>query len=193
MKKKSKLLFILSFFAFFIFFTKSEAISMQIEIPEPDATVHEIMDDTIATLTKKYNLHPCGIGMNGKFEYLEISFQIRKNLNRDEIRAILMDCGKEFLENINSCKMIRPFLKDYPFSSKNIGIVLFIRNETNNDIFHPEICCASIRRSVVSFHTKSEENQFRYKETYEESYEEALALLEKTKDPAEIAKTKNPE
>ncbi|NGX48322.1 MAG: hypothetical protein K1000chlam3_01713 [Chlamydiae bacterium] len=162
-------------------------------IPEPDATVHDVMDKTIDILAKKYNLNPCGIGMNGKFEYLEISFQIRKNLNRDEIRTMLMDCGEEFLKNVNSCEKIKPYLKPNPFTIKNTGIVLFIRDENNNDVIHPEICDAALDNGEISYHTQSKENRFRYKETYEESYEEASALLEKNKDSSEIAETKNPE
>jgi len=166
-------------FSLIVLMLNSKAISIQTEISEPDATVHEIMDNTIATLAKKYNLNPCGIGMNGKFEYVEISFQTHRSMEKDEIRVILLDCTDVFLKNINSCEKIRPYLKDYPFTNKNAGIVLFIHDEKDYDVFHPQICCASSDRGEISYHTQSKDNLFRYKETYEETYEQALDIVKK--------------
>lgn len=148
-------------------------------IPEPDIFIHEVMDETISDLSKKYTLIPCGIGMNGKFEYLEISFQIKKKLTQDELRLILLDCTETFLKKINSCEKIKPFLKNFPFTHKNTGIVLYLRDTDNSDIHHPYICCAYTHGNEIFYHTKSKEDRFNYKKTSEESYDEACFLADK--------------
>ncbi|NGX36948.1 MAG: hypothetical protein K1000chlam2_00094 [Chlamydiae bacterium] len=160
-----------------LFFSQVIGSAMQSEIPEPDLTVHQIMDDTIEILQKKYNIHPCGIGMNGKFEYLEISFEVRRPLEKDEAREMLFDCADEFLKKINSNEKIRPYLKNYPFDLKNVGIVFFIKNIDRRDLFDPNISVSLTHHSGVVYFTNDPENTFRYKKTYKETHEEALKLV----------------
>ncbi|NGX48168.1 MAG: hypothetical protein K1000chlam3_01558 [Chlamydiae bacterium] len=164
----------------------------QINMPEEDRIVHEIIDSTIESIRKKYNLHPCGIGLEGKFEYLEISFETSELLEKDKARMILIDCTNEFLEKINTHK-IEKFLKPYPFVYKNVGIVLYILDENRKEPLHPKISLASTYKGKILYRTVNPENTFRFKETYEESYEEALALLKKNKDSAKVAENKNHE
>ena len=147
------------------------------EIPEPDLTAHQIMDETINTLSKKYNINPCGIGMNGKFEYLEISFQVRHSFDKDELRDMLFDCADEFLKNINSNEKIRPHLKNYPFEYKNAGIVFFISDERGSDLFHPNICVAKTTSYGVAFLTDDPDIKYKYKERFQETHEEAIKLV----------------
>lgn len=181
MKKAKSLIFAAPIFLLFSF-VKPDLFPMDEKIPEPDAIVHQIMDDTIATIKRRYNASPCGIGMNGKFEYLEISFEINEKLSRDKIRNILLDSGEEFLKNINDSEKVRPYLKDYPFTHKNIGIALFISDKDNRDLFDPDICCASFERGIFEYHTTAKENTFQYKDTFEETFEEALTKIAESKN-----------
>ena len=139
------------------------------QMPEPDRLIHEIIDDTINSITKKHNLKPCGIGMNGKFEYVEISFQTTEILNKQNARILLIDCVEEFLKHINSNEKIKPFLKSQPFTGENVGIVFYISDEKNNDIFHPEITVARWSSNGVSFKTVDKENIYQFKEVYQET------------------------
>jgi len=154
------------------------------EISKERSIALKVMEETSSVLQKRYNLRPCGNGMNGKFEYLELSFEIRGENTRESLRSMLVDCSKEFLIRINENSKIKPFLKPYPFDQDNIGIVFFIKDDNNQLVFDPSICCAEISRGVLEFHTKSKANRFRYKNTFEESYEEALSKIAQAKKTA---------
>jgi len=149
------------------------------QIPESDKIALNIIDQTINILSPKYDMDPIGFGMNGKFEHLSIEFQIFRPLKKDEARVMLMDCVEVFLNNINSNEAIRPHLKDYPFTYKNVGIVFYIRDKNHEKFFHPNISVARYSTGRVFFRTNDLEKKYQYKETYEETHEEALELVKK--------------
>lgn len=188
---KKKLIFISAILSSLLLtsFIKTDLFPLDERIPEPDAIVHEIMDETFAILEKRYNIHPCGTGMNGKFEYLELSFQMCDNISQGKVREILFDCSQEFLKRINANEKIQSYLKPYPFEQKNIGIVFFIRDEDNQDVFDPKICCAAIERGVFEYRTKTKENRFQYKETRKETFEQALSKIAQSQNTAPLKET----
>jgi hypothetical protein len=159
-------------------------------IPKSDAIVHEIMDETFELLGKKYKINPAGMGINGHFEYLELTFQLFDVLTQDQLREMLFDCSEVFLEKINSNEKVKPFLKDVPFTQKNIGIVFFIRDENNQDVSDPNFCCVSVRRGDFQFSTKTRENRYQYKNSIEETYEQAFSKIAQSRNltPAEEKK-----
>lgn len=150
------------------------------EIPETSKTAMEIMDQTIQSLSLKYNIHACGFGMDEDkgFTYLEITFEVFRPLERDKARIMLIDCLDVFLKNINTNEKIKPHLKTHPFTFKNVGIVFYIADANNRDLVHPDICVAAARSSGIYYRTNDPETG-RYKEKYEETHEEALALIKK--------------
>lgn len=172
------------YFLFILFLLSipfSNYANSKIKIPEPDLSAHKIIDETIDEILKKYDLNPCGIGMNGKFEYLEISFQTRKILTRDEARVMLHDCVEIFLKKINSNEKIKPYLKKYPFDYENVGITLYIQDKKNGYIFHPDISVAKWNSRGLSFKTHDQNDIYGYREITEETHQEALDLIEKSK------------
>jgi len=92
---------------------------------------------------------------------------------------MLIDCVEIFLNNINSNEAIRPHLKGYPFTYKNVGIVFYIADKSHEDLFHPNISVASCTSIGVYFRTNDPENIHRYKGRYKETHEEALELVKK--------------
>ena len=183
--KVSRLLVSLFFLLFFVDLSAGNILDDQ--IPEPDRIAFEIINETVDILTKKYPLELCGTGMNGKFEYLEISFEVSKILDRQKAREMLIDCVEIFLEKINTNEKIQPYLIAKPFTFENAGIVFFIRDEKNNRVFHPAITVAACSSHGISFRTKEKENIFQYKEVYEETHEEALAHLKQSRKTSQSA------
>lgn len=175
--KKFFIVFIFVFAAFHLGFSYME----NSQIPEPDLTAHKIIDEAINEILQKYDLNPCGIGMSGKFEYLEISFQTRKILTRDEARVMLHDCVEIFLKKINSNEKIKSYLQKYPFDYENVGIIFFIQDRNKEKIFHPDIILAEWTPHGIIFKTNDEENIYKYKETTTETHQDALDLIEKSK------------
>jgi hypothetical protein len=159
-------------------------------IPKSDAIVHEIMDDTFKVLQKKHKLSPAGIGINGKFEYLELSFELFEILTQNQLREMLFDCSQVFLEKINSSEKVKPYLKNVPFTEKNIGIVFYISNRDNKDVKDPDFCCAAIDRGRFEYRTISDENPYRYKNKINETYEEGLHKMAQSRNLSDPEKKK---
>lgn len=151
------------------------------KISEADKTAMHIIDETSKSLSIKYNLHACGFGMDEDkgLDYLEITFEVFRPLKIEKARSMLIDCLQVFLKNINNNEKIRPYLKTYPFTFKNVGIIFYISDTNHKDLVHPNICVAAARSSGIYYRTQDPENTNRYKEKYEETHEEALELVRK--------------
>jgi len=183
MKKYIKSLFFFLFLLFLTsfvpapFFEESEIKN----IPEPDLIAMEVIEETSKNLEKKYGLRPAGFGMDGKFEYLEITFEINRPLSKKEAREIVLLSTNEFLKIINAKKELKKYLKNHPFDYKNAGIVIHIRGVKNEELFDPNLCLASSTKSGVRFYTNDPKDSFKYKEKIIETHEEALKLLQNQK------------
>lgn len=153
--------------------------SVNERIPKDDKIALAIIDETAATLKRRHKLHPCGFGMGGMelFKTLDIQFQVIGTLSREKARVILLDCVEEFLKNINSNEEIKPLLINYPFSHENVSLTLFIRDKNNNKLYHPNISVVSFRRRGLEFITNDPDNEYKYKEEYLETYQEACQLV----------------
>jgi hypothetical protein len=135
-------------------------------------------------MAKKYGMQCVGEG--GKsincLCWVMLAFEIRRPLDRDQARIIIMDCAEELLTAFNTNKKIRPFLKDYPFSPKNIDLQLFISQKDGGDIYDPDISVVSIYESnEVKFMTVDPHRRFGYKNQFTENYQDALKIVKKAK------------
>jgi len=78
----------------------------------------------IINAKNQYNLDCSATG--GKMPYdieeVGISFSIQRQLNLDEARFLEISLIEDFLNRINSNEEIRPFLREYPFTSKRVNI-----------------------------------------------------------------------
>jgi len=142
-----------------------------------EKAVIQVINKTADTIEKKYNITRTGYGVNGDIKFLEICFQIAHPMKKNEARKVLLDCQGIFLSNINSSEKLRPALKNYPFGNENAGIKFFFSTPSGGEIFHPNICVAAINKRGLYFRTDDPENEFRYKETYQETHEEAIAKV----------------
>lgn len=132
-------------------------------------------------LAKKHQMDLIGVGggMMGSVYMLGLSFQIHHPMERNEARARIVDCVEELLAAVNSNEEIRPFLKDYPFTTKNIQLIIFSDYSDGKSVYDPYICVASVYISdTISFSTR-EPNEKAYKNRYKEPYSEALAMLKR--------------
>lgn len=75
-------------------------------------------------------LIPCGFGGGAieQIEFLALSFYFRQPLSIGEGRDLVVIAVHELLDAVNSNTEIRPYLDSYPFSAKNIEIVIFVQD-----------------------------------------------------------------
>lgn len=130
-------------------------------------------------LAKKHHMDLIGIGggMMKSVYMIGLSFQIRHPLDRNEARERIIDCVEELLTTINANEEIRPFLKNYPFTTKNVQVAIFSVNADGRAVFDPYITVVSVDQSdSITFRTEAPNEKF-YKHRHREPYLEALAML----------------
>jgi len=144
---------------------------------------NQIIAEVEAKLTKRYKMKAISAtsGMAGCFNVVGLGFQIKGPLTKEQLRKILIDCVEEFLTTINANERLRPFLKTYPFTEKGIIITLFISDSKGKDIYDPEIMVATSYHGHVSYATKAKDQEFGYKQEFDEDYETAFKLVKDSK------------
>ena len=131
-------------------------------------------------LSKKHQMDLIGEGggMMGSVYMIGLNFQIRHPLDRKEARERIVDCVEELLAAVNSNEEIRPFLKNYPFTPKNVQVAIFSVTKDGQDVYDPYIAVVSVdERDYITFRTEEPNNPSSYKNKYKEPYSEALAML----------------
>jgi hypothetical protein len=72
---------------------------------------------------KKYNMSQASIGggVNNGIWLMSLDFQrYGSPLTEEEARELIISSLDDFIAEVNRDEQIRPFLKDYPFTAKNI-------------------------------------------------------------------------
>lgn len=133
-----------------------------------------------AKLVKRYSMRVVGRtgGMIDYVNVLGLSFQIHGPLTKDKLREILVDCVEEFLSQINSDEKLRPFLKNYPFTPKEINIAIFVVDDTGRKIYDPSITVASAYHGKIWYDTVDINDNFGYKSSTEEDYKTARKIVQ---------------
>ncbi len=153
-----------------------------------------ITAQTAKILTKRHQLDVIGTG-GGCMDHvnmLALSFLIYRPLTVESAREIIVDCVEEFLFQINSNEEIRPYLKNYPFTPKELKISIFSHTEKNEAVYDPYISVVSnstrhdSTQTMLWFRTKAPDQPFGYKTEIEEDYQEALRIV-KGEKPSETS------
>jgi hypothetical protein len=142
--------------------------------------------EIIKKYTEKYNLEVGGVSGNmlgGVMHEVGVMFDRYQVTSKAKARQIIVECVLDFLEKINSCEEIQPYLQDHPFTVKNIDIALFMFNGDGTDVSYPNLDVARTRRDKIIYKTVNPEDRYNYIEE-EESFEDAVQLA-KTEIPPE--------
>ncbi len=141
--------------------------------------IHDVIRTTSQNLVKKYPIHPIGFGMAAmnEVEKLSLSFEVRQKMPKDELRLMLIDCVNEMITIVNQNEEIQPYLSQEGFGYKSVEIVFFVTNG-KKELFDPDISVAGYYSGYIGFKTKIPEQEYGYHQEDEETYEEAIAILE---------------
>jgi len=162
--------------AFFSLFSRGT------DLNNPAEIAGDILANTEAFAFKKnYPLHACATGMmmpGGTVQKLTLCFQSKTLLTRNQLRVLLIECGEELLQQINSNKHIQRFLVKRPFTIKEVTIVIYNKDKEGNTPYDPLIVTADISGGILTFCTQDSQDKWGYKNEFEESYEEALEIIQ---------------
>ncbi len=139
----------------------------------------EIRSNVGKKLSKKHRMNLIGVGggMMGSVYMIGLSFQVRHPLERNEVRYLIVDCAEELINAVNANEEIRPYLRDYPFTTKNVQIFIFSSTSKGGDVYDPYIGASWIAESDKISYCTSEPSKITYKNKYYETYAEARAKI----------------
>ncbi len=145
---------------------------------------HKITGDIGRRLKANYGLRFMGIseeGPDGKYKKIGLGFSYDKILSKDRGRILLLKCAHDALQIYNSHPEFEQYMKDVPFTNNNIIIKIYIRRPKGPDVNHPDIGLFSFNNSILRYKTYDPQNGSEYFSIEEESFEEAMRILESQK------------
>jgi hypothetical protein len=106
------------------------------ECKEKIALCNIIRSRVAAQLKKEKKLSPIGFGGQAMDEVvmLSLSFINYKPLDIKESRELLIYCTDVFVDAVNKEERIHRYLKNYPFTPKNVEVAIFLRNSDGSTI-----------------------------------------------------------
>lgn len=162
-----------SFFSFLMLLFSSCS-SRNPEIYEVGKAVDSFIDD----LKKKENVSVFGRG--GGFMYdieeIDLDFIMQKKVNIDQARKIIVSMVESLLVKINAKKSIRPYLRNYPFTYKNLNISLDFYDSNGKPEKPPNIYSVHLAYGFLDFSIHGFIDKFSRKEILREPYEESLRI-----------------
>ena len=146
----------------------------------------QLVNSTLAKAAKiikeKYNVIPCGVGVSmpgGPIQKVALCFDTKYPYTKEQLRELLIKVAQELLKQVDENQEIQEYLKEHPFTIKNVQIIIYNHDKNGNSLTDPQISNAQILRGIVSYATIDPEDSFKYKNEFEESYEEAVKALSK--------------
>lgn len=150
-----------------------------------DTLSHQRINKTGKRLEKKYNMSISAIGgaSKGGIWLIDVGFdRLGDPMTIEEGRRAIVDCVQEYLKDINTDEALRPYLKVYPFTIDNLHIAIFHGAKDGGLVFDPILELIAADEFGVVYKTRDPDNIYKYKNIYKETYEEALAILQKEKE-----------
>jgi len=154
-----------------IFFSNLGCTSLRDQMPNYEKIADAITGNTAKKLKKQKNLFLIGIGgrMMDDIQMMAMSFSYYHEVNVEQARELITYAINEYLADINNNQEIRPYLHEYPFTSKNVEIRLFIYGPDRRELSPEKIGYVSSIDGVLEYYTRSDKDHPICKETYEEA------------------------
>jgi hypothetical protein len=137
----------------------------------------------ITYLEEKYGFVLCGAGGGNTDEgiwLIATSFFYQHDpIVKQEARKLAVDCVDEFLNIINASEELRPYLRDVPFTPKNVAIRIFLLDTDGRKGYHPFIDSISAVEGRILYLTQDTNDEYNSKMELMETYEQAVEILRK--------------
>ncbi len=145
----------------------------------------KITNQVAKKLKKDQQLQCIGTGgtMMHEIEALSMSFIYYKEVDVKKARALLVTAVKEYLAAINTSEEIRPYLKNYPFTVKNVKVTISTLHPDGSTTDAGKILLFASNRDNLEFYLQEPET-FRHPPFYAETYEKSLRIVEEEKSQA---------
>ncbi len=158
----------------FVFISVFGCSSFRDQIPDYEKIADKITNRTAEKLKKEKKLILIGIGgrMMDDIQMMAMSFNYYQEVNLEQARELLICAINEYLSDINNNQYIRPYLHEYPFTSKNVEIMIFVYGPDRLELPAQKIYCITSRNGVIRYYTRSDRDHPVCQETYAEALSE---------------------
>lgn len=109
---------------------------------------------------KNYGLSFSGVSeasKEGKYDRLGLIFTTKQVLTKEEGKQLILKCVEESLSAFNSNYGFRTYMKDYPFTGKNLNICIHVE-PPNRSVYYPDIRVFTFSNDSIDYATKLNEN-----------------------------------
>lgn len=142
--------------------------------------VNSVLGQAAKIIKEKLDLQSSGSGAampGGPIREVTLCFDTKYPHTKGQLRNLLIKSAHELLNQVNENDEIQQFLKEKPFTIKNVQIIIYNHDKNGNTVYDPEILTAEISQSILTYRTIESDKNFKLKNQYEETYEEALKAL----------------
>jgi hypothetical protein len=135
---------------------------------------HEITEKVAKELKAQKNLYLIGTGgrMMDDIQMMAMSFNYYQEVNLEQARKLLIYVINEYISDINNDQDVRPYLHEYPFTSKNVEIRIFIYGPDRRKLPPEKIGYISSIDGVLEYYTRADDDHPICRETYAEALSE---------------------
>ena len=167
------------FIFLFLYACNNSSTNKDYKIPDYEKIADTITARTAQKIESETGLHLIGTGggMMDHVRMMAMSFDHLEETSIEQGRELLVYCVKEYLDAINANVEIRPYLAHYPFTSKDVEIAIFIYTPTHKDVSIGKLAVVSAVRGELRYRVRQLDPVI-FKQIYEETYEEAVKILE---------------
>lgn len=134
---------------------------------------------TAEKLKREKGLICVGTGgqMMGDIQVMDMGFNFYEVVSIDTARQLLIDAAQEYLSAINASEEVRPYLHDYPFTAKNVEIVIYFYNSDGHKVPSSKLNIAAAEQGKLFYYIDYPEKSA-LKTIHEETYEDALKIVD---------------
>ena len=153
-------------------------------------TAHAITANTAKKLEEQKKLYLIGTGggMMHDIRMMAMGFQFFHEVDLKEARELVVYAVREYLSDINNNEEVRPYLRNYPFTAKNVEIQIWIYNPDGSDPSLEKIYYISAINGVLTYYLDLPKTYSR-KAICKETYEEALQKITLNQGSEDVSQT----
>ena len=174
---------------FFIYFILLFVVTSCSSSKEDEIVAHRLVYRVSDVLESRYQLRYVGYSEAGDksgFTKIGLHFDRFGKLSKEEGRKVIVDCINVLLNEINSDTKLQPYLINKPFTVSNVDIVIIVFTSDQKSVFYPDINVFSTMKGKINYSTKSPDQKFGHYTEEEETFEEALQIVEQQNKEKEI-------
>jgi hypothetical protein len=148
-------------------------------MPDYEKMADRITAVTAQKIERESGLVLCGTGggMMDHIRMMAMSFNCYNEITVEQGRELLIYCVNQYLSAINTNKGIKQYLVHFPFTQKDVEIRIFIRKPDHSEVSIGLPSVISQINGQLVYKVK-QLGPVSLKESHEETYEEAVKLLE---------------